>query len=384
MNEKEVAEIRRRFRPDKSNITCVRGCYVNDKREIVSEFRQSLALTPQEEAEKLLTILKRTLSGTLGKNLIDIDFATQQVVDSEEHRLLMELRNSALENDEAIQELFQRIVQSLSIEGHYVILLAHDTYDVPYRSKDGEQQVDASSEVYSYFLCSICPVKLTKPALSYYINENAFHNRREDWIVAAPELGFLFPAFEDRSTNIYSVLYYSRDIAEIHPEFVDAVFRCDIPMSAAAQKETFESILGETLADDCSYDVIQSVHDQLSGMIEEHKANKEVEPLVISKGTVEQVLESCGVPQEKTVAFSEKYDTEFGSDMAIRPHNIVNSKQFEVCTPDVTIRVNPERSDLLETRVIDGKKYILIRAEEGVEVNGVPIHISERKGQENV
>ena len=384
MNEKEVAEIRRRFRPDKSNITCVRGCYVNDKHEIVSEFRQSLALTPQEEAEKLLTILKRTLSGTLGKNLIDIDFATQQVVDSEEHRLLMELRNSALENDEAIQELFQRIVQSLSIEGHYVILLAHDTYDVPYRSKDGEQQGDASSEVYSYFLCSICPVKLTKPALSYYINENAFHNRREDWIVAAPELGFLFPAFEDRSTNIYSVLYYSRDIAEIHPEFVDAVFRCDIPMSAAAQKETFESILGETLADDCSYDVIQSVHDQLSGMIEEHKANKEVEPLVISKGTVEQVLESCGVPQERTVAFSEKYDTEFGSDMAIRPRNIVNSRQFEVCTPDVTIRVNPERSDLLETRVIDGKKYILIRAEEGVEDNGVPIHISERKGQENV
>ena len=165
---------------------------------------------------------------------------------------------------------------------------------------------------------------------------------------------------------------------------MDAVFRCDIPMSAAAQKETFESILGETLADDCSYDVIQSVHDQLSGMIEEHKANKEVEPLVISKGTVEQVLESCGVPQERTVAFSEKYDTEFGSDMAIRPRNIVNSRQFEVCTPDVTIRVNPERSDLLETRVIDGKKYILIRAEEGVEVNGVPIHISERKGQENV
>ena len=166
MNEKEVAEIRRRFRPEKSNIAYIRGCYVNDKREIVSEFRQSFALTPQEESEKLLAILKRTLSGTLGKNLIDIDFTTRQVVDSEEHSLLMELRNSSLNNEEAAQALFQRIVQSLSIEGHYVILLAYDTYDVPYRSKDGEQQEDASSEVYSYFLCSICPVKMTKPALS--------------------------------------------------------------------------------------------------------------------------------------------------------------------------------------------------------------------------
>ena len=149
MNEKEVAEIRRRFRPDKNNITFVRGCYVNDKREIVSEFRQSLALTPEEETEKLLAVLKRTLSGTIGKNLIDIDFETSQVVDGEEHALLMELRNSSLNNEDAVQALFQRIIQAVSLEGHYVILLAHDTYDVFYRSKDGQQQEDASSEVFS-------------------------------------------------------------------------------------------------------------------------------------------------------------------------------------------------------------------------------------------
>lgn len=376
MNEKEVAEIRRRFRPEKSNINFIRGCYVNDKREIVSEFRQSLALTPQEESEKILAVLKRTLSGALGKNLIDIEFATQQVVDSEEHGLLMELRNSSLNNEEAIQAIFQRVVQSLSLEGHYVILLAHDTYDVPYRSKDGDEQGEASSEVFSYFLCSVCPVKMTKPALSYYVNENMFHNRKEDWIVSAPELGFLFPAFEDRSANIYSALYYTRDTAENHPEFVDAVFKTEIPMPAAEQKETFQAVLGDTLAEDCSYDVVQTVHEQLCGMIEEHKANKEAEPLVVSKNTVKRVLESCGVSEDRVAAFDEKYDTAFGENVGISPRNIVDSKQFEVCTPDVTIRVNPERGDLVETRVIDGVKYILIRADEGVEVNGVPIHIS--------
>lgn len=376
MNEKEVAEIRRRFRQEKSNITHIRGCFVNDQREIVSEFDQSLISMSQEEAQKFLAIIKRTLSGTLGKNLIDITFGTQQVVDGEEHKLLMELKNSSLKNDEAVQTFFQRIIRTLSIEGNYLILLAHDTYDIPYRSKDGESQADASSEVFSYFLCSICPIKPTKPALGYYPVENEFHNCKEDWIVSAPELGFMFPAFDDRSANIYNALYYTRDIKESHAEFVDAVFKTDTPMSAAEQKETFQSVLGETLADECKYEVVQSVHAQLCEMIEDHKANQEEDPLVISKETVKSVLHSCGVPDSNVAAFDQKYDAEFGANAALSPRNIVDTNKFEVHTPDVTIQVKPECSDLVETRMIDGEKYILIRVSAGVEVNGVNIHIS--------
>ena len=375
MNEKEIAEIRRRFRPDKSNISRIRGCYVNNQREIVSEFNQSLALMPQQESEELLAILKKTLSGTVGKNLIDIEFSTQQVLEGEEHKLLMALRNSSLDDNNAVQEFYKRIIQTLNLEGNYLILLAFDKYDVPCYTKDGEKQ-DDSSEVFSYFLCSICPVKLTNPVLGYYVSENAFRNITADWIVSAPTLGFLFPAFNDRSANIYNAVYYSHDIAENHKEFVDTVFKSEIPMPAAVQKETFQSILGDAIAEDCNFDVVQMVHEQLSEMIEEHKANKEEAPLVISKKTVKGVLESCGVSESRVTAFDEKYDTEFGVDTEISPRNIIDTKQFEVCTPDVTIRVNPERSDLVETRIIDGTKYILIRAEEGVEVNGVTIHIS--------
>lgn len=376
MNEKEISEIRRRFRPEKNNITALRGCYVNSQGEIISEFNQSLALTPQEEAENILAILKRTLSGTLGKNLLDITFATEQVVDSDEHRLLMALRNSSLKDEEAVQAFYQRVMQSVNLEGNYLILLTHDTYDVPYRSKDGENQADASSEVYSYLLCSICPVKMTKPVLSYYANDNMFHNRTANWIVAAPELGFLFPAFDDRSANIYNALYYSRNLEENHERFVDTVFHSSIPMPAAVQKETFEAILEDTLAEECSYEVVQAVHEHLCEMIEEHKERKEPEPLVISKGIVKNVLQTCGVDEACVNAFDEKYDEGFGADTDINPQNIVDSKQFELRTPNVTIRVSPERSDLIETRMIDGAKYILIRADEGVEVNGVNVHIS--------
>ena len=376
MNENEVAEIRRRFRPEKSNITCVRGCYVNENREIVSQFNQSLALTPQEESEKILTLLKKTLSGTLGKNLIDISFETRQVIDSEEHSLLMELKNSALHNEDAVQAFFEKIIEVLSLEGQYLILLSHDTYDVPYRGKDGEKLEDASSDVFSYILCSICPVKTTKPALCYDVPENMFRSQKADWLVSPPELGFMFPAFDDRCANIYGALYYTKNTAENHGEFVDRVFHTEIPMPAEEQKETFHSLLSETLAEDCSYDVVQTVHEQLCEKIEEHKANKEEEPLAISKRDVCSILQSCGVSQEKMVSFEEKYNEEFGKDTEIPPRNVVDPKRLELRTPDVTVQVNPERRDLVETRVINGCKYILIRADEGVEVNGIRVHIT--------
>ena len=375
MNEKEIAEIRRRFRKEKSNITHIRGCYVNENQEIVAQFDQSLAMMSEEETNTFLAILKRTLSGTLGKNLIDLSFDTQQVVESEEHSLLMALRNSRLEDEEAVGAFFQKVIESTALEGNYLILLAHDTYDVPYRAKDGARQDDASEEVYSYILCSLCPIKLTKPALSYYVAENAFHNRTADWLVAPPELGFLFPAFDDRSTNLYNTLYYTRSSAESHDRFVEAVFRRELPMPADEQKEVFQGILEETLADECSLDAVQAVHDQLRELIENHKLNKEEEPLVMTKDMVRQVLGSCGVTETQMVIFDEQYDAQFGSGMELRPQNLVDPKRFEVRTPSVTIHVDPERGDLVETRVINGVKYILIRADEGVEVNGVNIHI---------
>ena len=377
MNEKEISEIRRRLRPDKNNITGIRGCYVNEKREIISLFSQSLALMPQEESEEYLSLFKRTLSGTLDKNLIDISFSTQQVVDSEEHKLLMALRDSSLKDETAVQTFFQHVIQALQLEGNYLILLANDTYDIPFRAKDGQKQDDACSEVYSYILCSICPVKMTKPALSYSALENGFHNSKAGWVVSAPELGFLFPAFDDRSANLYDSLYYSRNIQETHSEFVDAVFHSDLPMPAAVQKETFQTVLEDSLAEDCSYEVVQSIHEQLCEKIETHKEEKEESPLAISKNELKSALESCGVSQKHVDAFEEKFDTDFGAGAELSPHNVVDSKRFEIRTPDVMIQVNPEHSDLIETRIIGGSKYILIRADKNVEVNGVNIRIED-------
>ena len=378
MNRKEIAEIRRRLNPEKNAITRLRGCYVNEKREVVATFNESLMSLPMEEQEKYLAIFRRTLAGVPGRNLIDIEFRPDQVMDDEAHGLLMGLRNTALSVDSGVEALCDRIIDNLEIEGNYLILMMHDAYDVPFRHADENKSDVISEEVFNYILVSVCPVKPTKPALSYFSQDNAFHSRELDWVVSAPELGFMFPTFDDRATNIYSALYFTRDAADAHDEFIDAVFHADAPMPAAEQREVFQAVLEDALDEDLSFEVAQTVHEQFREMIEAHNQDKAAEPLVVSKREVTGMLEACGVPDEKLAAFEEKYDAEFGQGMELRAVNIAEPKKFVVRTPDVVVQVNPERSDLIETRVIDGFRYILIRADEGVEVNGVNIAIAAR------
>lgn len=379
MNEKEIAEIRRRYRQGKTNIAHVVGCYVNEERQIVARFDQSLTLSGQEETDKFLALLRRTLSGTLGKNLIDITFSTAQVAGQagDEHALLMALRDSKLQDEAAREELYARAIETLDVEGNYLILLTCDAYDVPGFAKDGQRFEDGSEEVYTGILCSVCPVKMTKPALSYFVVENAFRNRDIDWLVAPPEMGFLFPAFDDHSTNLYGALYYTRDTTHSHTAFTDRIFAAPLPMPAAAQKETFDAILAESLGEACSCQVVQSVQEQLCSMIAEHKESGEPQPLLLDRHAAVRVLEECGVEENRVEAFGQRFEEDFGPEAALPPKNLVDTKHLELRCPDVTIQVNPERGDLVETRIIDGVRYILIRAEEGVEVNGVEVKIGE-------
>ena len=377
MNEKEIGEIRRRVRRDRSNMTAIYGCYVNGQKEIVSEFQRSTGTMPENEAEKYFGLLKRTLSGTIGKNLIDICFKTAQVADSPEHKLLMELRNSGLKDEALRAELYTKIIQSVNMEDGFLILIGCDSYDVPFKSTDDETQTDASSETYTYLLCCVCPVKQTKPNLRYDAEDKAFHDTGIAQVPSAPEVGFLFPAFDSRATNIYNALFYTHSAKDNHEQLVDTLFRVSVPKPAAEQKKSFEALLGTSLQEECSLEVVQAVHEQLCQSIDLHKESKVADPLLISKEEVKHALSECGVSQKNIAKFSVDYDEVFGFDAQLHPKNIINNKRFEVTTPDVSIQVSPERSDLLQTRIIDGVKYILICADENVEVNGVPIHIAD-------
>lgn len=378
MTEKEIGELRRRLRPDRTAITAVRGCYVSESREILTTFRQSLGLCGEEDKETYLKLLKKTLSGTVDKNLIDIPFRTAQVADSDEHRLLMALRDSELGDEETLNAFYQKVISSLAIEGNYLILLAFERYDVPFKAKDGAALEDGN-EVYSYVLCAVCPVKPTKAQLSYRAEEKDFHIRDAGWAAGMPELGFLFPAFDGRRTNIYDVLYYTKSTADNHPELIDALFRVDAPKPADEQKASFQSVLAGALEEECSLNVVQRIHDELAQRIEVHKETHSDDALIVSRDDVRAVLEDCGVSEQHLAAFNVQFDKEFGQDTLLSPRNLIAPKKFEVKMPDVVVHVAPDRRELVETRVLGGVPYLLIRADEGVEVNGVGIEIGEKK-----
>lgn len=374
MNQKEVSELRRRFRPERSAISHIYGCYVNGNREIISILDGPLGMMPQEETEKYLGLLKKALSGALGRNLVDIVFSTQQVMDSEEHRLLRGLRDSRLKDGFVRQAFYDKVIASLDMDGsNYLILLAYDAYDVPYKGRDGEMQDDASDTVFSYIICCVCPVKDGKTELGFFSGENEFHSCVANQIVAPPELGFLFPAFDDRAANLYNALFYCRKADQLHQEFIDAVFHTEPPLSAAEQREAFESALTGALEDACSIEVVQAVHERLRDRIVQHKESRDPEPLAVTAGDIGAILRDCSVPEERVSAFLEQCGEQLGANVALNPANLIESGKFEVETADARLSLDPQHSYLVEMRVIDGRQYLLLPAD-GVTVNGLPVH----------
>ena len=377
MIEKEIGEIRRHTRRDRSNMTAIHGCFVSEGKEVISKFRLSTGMMPENEGEKYFALMKRVLSGSLGRNLIDITFRTAQVVDSPEHKLLTTLKDSQLKDEEALDSFYQKVMESVTMDTAYLILIGCDAYDVPFKGKDDRINADGSGETYRYILCAVCPVKLSKATLEYKAEIKEFHDSAVTQLLSAPTLGFLFPAFDNRSTNLYNALLYSKDAGDNHEEFVSAIFNTQPYQTAKEQKQSFEALLGNALEEECSLDIVQAVHSEIGSMIQMHKESRVDEPLMLGKEEVRAVLQQSGVSEQALAKFSVDYDEAFGFETQLHPKNVIDQKHFEIKTPDVTIKVNPERSDLIETRVIGGVKYIMICADENVEVNGVSINIKE-------
>jgi len=373
MNQKEIGELRRRWRLEKNAVGHIYGCFVNSAKQIVTDLDESLGLLPQEEAEKYLSFLQKVLSGTLGRNLIDIVFSNRQVMEGEEHRLLTQLRAGALKDAGTRGAFYQKVIGNLNMgEDSYLLLMACDSYDVPRRGRHG----GTGDEVFTYFLCSVCPVKERKPELDYFPGDNEFHAAASR-VVCPPELGFLFPAFDDRTANIYNALFYTRRPEELHQDFIDAVFHTEPPMSAPEQREAFQNALSESLDGAYSMEVAQAVHERLGAWLNEHKESRDPEPLAVTAQEVSAILRDCAVPEEQVKAFQDRCSQEFGEGAALNPANLIDTGRFQVKTAQATVSVDPESIYLVEAQVIDGKKYLLIPAQENVEVNGMEVKLRE-------
>ncbi len=371
MNKKEISEIKKQFTPANCAITRICGCYVDGEKNKKTKLKEAFLSLSEEEAFKYFEIFRKTLSGTIGKNLINMEFPLEQEKEGGTQEFLLRLRESKLQDDALVDEFYDRVIDSYDYGENYYIILIHAVYDIPGKSSDGLEMFDASDEIYDHILCSICPVKLSKAGLCYNAETNHIEDRIRDWIVEMPDLGFLFPVFNDRSADIHGILYYSKNAEQLRSTFVDQLFGCEVPLSAGGQRDTFNTLVEETLGEDCAYDTVMNIHEKLNEWVESQKDSPD--PAILTKPEVKRLFEECGVEEEKLEDFDARYEATAGEDASLMAANITNTRRMEIKTPDVVIHVDPDRAELVETRVIDGRRCLVIPMEDNVEINGIRV-----------
>lgn len=372
MNKKEVAEIKKRFTKTKCSFTRLCGCYVDAEKQKRLTLKEAFLSLPEEEMFKYIDIFRKTLSGSIGKTMLNMEFPMEQETKEDgTQRFLMKLLESKLTDDDLLNEFYDKIISVYNYPENYFIILTHDAYDIPKITSDGVENFDASEYVYDYILCCICPVKLTKPGLCYNAETNHIQDRIRDWVVEAPQSGFLFPAFNDRNMDIHNLLYYSKKSDELDAVITEEVLGCQLPLPAKSQKETFNNILEESLGLDCDYEVVKTIHENLNQMLAE--TSEEPEPLALAKEDMSHLLMKSGVEEKEIETFETRFDETVGEDQCLMAANISSPKKFEVATLDVKVTVNPQRTDLVETKIIDGVPYLMIEINDLVEVNGIQV-----------
>uniref|UniRef100_UPI004029A245 DUF4317 domain-containing protein n=1 Tax=Mediterraneibacter gnavus TaxID=33038 RepID=UPI004029A245 len=377
MNKREVLEIRKQFTPANCAITRIAGCYVDHEKIKKMESKSAFLSLPEEDTFKYFDILRKTLSGSVGKNLLNLEFPTKQEMPGGTQEFLMKLRKSKLEDDQLLEEFYDRIIESYDYGENYYIVLIHAMYDIPGKSSDDMEMYDASEEVYEYLLCSICPVSLSKAGLSYHAESNCIHDRIRDWVVGMPDKGFLFPAFNDRSTDIHNALYYTRKSTDLDAGLMDGLFGVT-GISADTQKEIFNNLLSDALGDKNSFRTVKRIQEVL---LEKLETNTEESPEV-GKKDILKILLAEKAPDEAVSEFLEGWDFHIGENDTIRISNIVDEKKISIKSCHADIKVESDRTDLVDTMVVNGRKCLVIAVDDSLEVNGIPVRTIERAENE--
>ncbi|WP_055669875.1 DUF4317 domain-containing protein [Desnuesiella massiliensis] len=378
MRKKDILELKRRFKKDHCTFTKMCGCYVNGEKHIILKFRETFLNLDEDEYFKYLEIAKKVLSGTIGNNILELNFPTNEALTNERQISLMQLKNSQLKDDALLDDFYELIIDSYDYTGNFLILVFHDAYDIITKTTDNGK-VDESEEVYEYVLCAICPVSLSEPGLRYFEEENKIKARIRDWVVDAPTNGFVFPAFIDRSSDVNSVMYYTKNAKDTHPELMENALGCYSKQTATIQKETFQSIIKDSFsADEEKADkIFMEIQENLNTMIEEYNSiydDTDCEPITLTKKDIQTLLIESGVPEEITTKIEKSYIENFGDDLPLA-ENLIDSKALKANEQRKKEETLQKQVEILQTRLEQVKQEAAVDNE---------THLSTEVNDDNV
>ncbi|MBU3133686.1 DUF4317 domain-containing protein [Clostridium gasigenes] len=329
MKKKDILELKKRFKKNDCTFTKICGCYVNGEKNIIFNFRETFLNLDEDEYFKYLEIAKKVLSGTIGNNILELNFPLNENLENEKQISLIQLKKSQLKDDALLQDFYKSIIDSYDYTGNFLILVFHDAYDIITKTTDNAK-MDESEEVYEYILCAICPVSLSNPGLRYFEEENKIKARIRDWVVDAPTLGFVFPAFINRSSDVNSVMYYTKNAKDPHPELMEKALGCSSKQTATIQKETFQTIIKDYINTDekKAEKTFIDIQENLNTMIDEYNAiydDTDGEPITLTQKDIQNLLIESGVPEEATTKIEKSYLENFGVDLPLA-ENLIDSK----------------------------------------------------------
>lgn len=422
MKKKDILELKKRLKKDHCTFTKMCGCYVNGEKNIILKFDKTFLNLEEDEFFKYLEIAKKTLSGTIGNNILKLDFSLEDENISTKQQFLLKLRNSKLKDEAILDDIYKSIINNYVHDGNFLILLFHDAYDVIKKTTDN-LKLDESEEVYEYIMCAICPVSLSKAGLGYFEEDNKIGAIHRDWIVEAPSVGFVYPSFINRSSDVNSIMYYTKNAKDSHPEVMNEVLGCNTKQTATEEKETFSNIIHNAAGADekTSEKVFMEIQETLNNMIDEHNVVNEnnAEPIILTKEIVQNILTESDISEEITSEIEKSY-TEIFNDTPPLAEHLIDAKTLEanaqrkkeerlekqvqtlqdelekvrqnsslngeneIATDatdketnnenfDIVLKVKPEKVPEIKTQIIDGKKYIVIPVQdnEQANVNGI-------------
>lgn len=331
MRKKDILELKRRLKKDDCTFTKMCGCYVNGEKNIILNFKETFLNLEEDEFFKYLEIAKKVLSGTIGNNLLELNFPLNEENTNEKQSFLMALKKSKLKDYNMLDSFYKSIIDSYDYTGNFLILIFHDAYDVITKTKDN-LKLDESEEVYEYILCAICPVSLSKPGLGYLEDDNRIGVRVRDWVVEPPTNGFVFPAFIDRSSDVNSVMYYTKNAKDSHPELMEEVLGCSSKKTATEKKETFQNIITNAFGSDeeKSESLFMEIQENLNSIIDENNNlnGKDSESVILTNDTIQDILAENGVSEEISTKIEKFYIKEFGNTPPIA-EDLVDTKALK-------------------------------------------------------
>lgn len=412
MKKKDILELKKRLKKDKCTFTKVCGCYVNGEKNIILNFNETFLNLEEDEFFKYLEIAKKTLSGTIGNNILELDFSNEENTNNKQ-QFLLKLRNSKLKDKLILNDFYKSIIDNYNYEGNFLILLFHDAYDVITKTSDN-LKLDESEEVYEYILCAVCPVSLSKPGLGYFEKDNKIAAIDRDWVVEAPSLGFIYPAFINRSSDVNSVMYYTKNVKNPQTEIMNYVLGCNSKQTATEQKETFTNIIHNAVGanEKESEHIFMEIQETLNNLIDEHNIinDNNAESIILTKEVVQDILSENEIAEDIAAKIKESY-TESFDDAPPLAEYLIDTKALQINAQrkkeeklekqvqtlqdelekvrqdsslnlednndfsnyDILLQVKPEKVAEIKSQIIDGKKYIIIPVEddEQTNVNGV-------------